>query len=269
MRFPFSVMNTADAAVSDAPVAEAPAAIVAEAVIENAQEPVEVVEPEAKPEPPAKKPWFLDRIAEESAKARAAQDKLDAAERRAKAAEELAERLQAGKEATYKPQAPDNRSYTQADIRAEAERLKFHEDTVEVRNAGMAKYGAAFLDTLSTLGAVGATNNDEFVQDVLAVNKADAHVLLDLIAKDPEKAVALASMTSRQRIAELTRMTVQNTTTETKAAPAPKTVSKAPAPAPKVEPSASKVSDWRTDEATDADFDRGFEEMMKRRSNRR
>lgn len=49
----------------------------------------------------------------------------------------------------------------------------------------------------------------------------------------------------------------------------PRMTSKAPAPAPIVTPSTTTVKDWRTDDASDEEFDAGFKEMMERRSARR
>jgi len=203
----------------------------------------------------AKKPWYLDRISQESGKAQQAQARADAAERRAAEAEALATRLQANGDAA-KPvadgQQPRATQDNDAAVLAKAEQLRFFEDTVEVKNRGLSEYGAAFTDTLNVLNAVGAASND-FVADVMAVNKAEAHKIFKQIADNPEKAVMLASMSSRQRIAELTRMTIAAQTKEpdpaaaeaAKAAAAAAAtgvpaarVSKAPAPAPRIDPNA-------------------------------
>jgi hypothetical protein len=228
------------------------------------------------PEPataPGKSPWYLSRIAEEAAARRQADERAAASERRASEAEALAQRLSKGvtdpvpaREAT----PTDNR---QAEIRAEAERQRFYEDTVEVRNRGIAQYGASFGETLNILGAVGATN-DDFIKDVFAVDKADAHGLLKRIAADPEKAASLAQLNSRQRIAELTRMSLTDAPKSDPApaatpAPATRGVSKAPAPAPRIEPTATKSADWWNDETSDADFSKGFDANLKARMARR
>ena len=233
-------------------------------------------------DPPAaatgKKPWYLDRISGESARAREAEAKAAEAIRRAEAAEAMATRLQQGKETAteIRPAADAAPVATPAVIREAAEKLRFYEDTVEVKNRGIAKYGAAFTDTLTLLNAVGATT-DDFVADVLAVNKAEAHDIFKQIADNPEKAVSLASMNSRQRIAELTRMAIAAPKTEptaggqpTKAAPAPAArVSKAPEPAPKIEPSSTESIDGYSDKASDAAFTEKFNARMKERSLRR
>lgn len=250
---------------------EQPAAIAPEAAPEPETQP----EPAAKHGNAGKTPWYMERISQESARAREALERVAAAERRAQEAEELARRLHANKGPDGLPeprQEPRNDEERRAEIQREAQNQRFYEDTLEIKNKGYAEFGQQFGDTLSVLNALGATNN-EFISDVMAIDKAKAHDLLAKIAKDPERAVSLTQMTSRQRIAELTRMTMADAKStpaqEEKTPPAPKTTSKAPAPAPAVQPSASKVVDWRADDASDADFSRGFDEMMAKRNARR
>jgi hypothetical protein len=238
------------------------------------------IEPKAGPSlepipPPAGKPWYLERISQESARAEAVAAKLATAERRAAEAEALAERLRAGNDSPTRQEPPSTRQEPdrQAEIRREAAAMRLAEDSMEVRNRGIAEYGASFVESLGILQAVGAVT-DDFVSDVLAVDKSNAHKIFDTIAKDPERAATLAAMSSRQRIAELTRMSVAQTTPKadpepTQAATLPKFTSKAPAPPPRIEPTASQVVDWRSDKASDDEFTRGFEEMMKKRTARR
>src|SRR6185312_11344868 len=130
-----------------------------------------------------------------------------------------------------------------------------------------AQFGPAFQGALTILNAANVVNNDEFVADLIAVDRANAHVMLERLAKEPERAAALASLSSRQRIAELTRMSLQPPAKDEK--PAPPGVSKAPAPPPYVAPSSSHARNWRGDDASDDEFDRGFRDMMKGRSRRR
>lgn len=244
---------------------------IVEPVADGGEPPAPELAPQPDRTPPA---WALSRISEESARARAAEERAAEATRRANAAEELAQRLQAGQQQPPAPPAPaqDDRA---AEIQRAAAQQRLVEDSTDVLNQGNAQFGAEFGTTLRILRSVGATTNDEFVSDVLAVDKANAHVLLHTIARDPEKALSLAQMNSRQRIAELTRMSMATAAAPAETTPAPaakapavpvKQVSKAPAPAPAVTPSASKVVDWRTDEASDAEFDAGFNEMLKKRS---
>lgn len=237
---------------------------------------------EAPPEPDAahdgnggKKPWFLSRIAEESAQKQQALDRAAAFEKRALEAEALAQRL-ANKEpvrtdpGALRAPAEDR----QAEIRQEAARQRLYEDSLEVKTRGISQYGAAFTETLSILNAVGATS-DDFISDVLAAaDKTTAHVLLDKIAKDPDKALSLAQMNSRQRTAELVRMSVAATPKAEPAEPAkapaaaapPKQVSKAPAPAPKIDAGATKVKSDYGDEMSDDEFTALFNERRKARA---
>lgn len=216
-----------------------------------------------------KSPWFLKRIADEAERARVA-------EQRATDAEALAARLQAGTNppAGDPPRAPAAPSgdFNTA-VQREAQRQRMAEDSTAVRDAGVKEFGADFSQTLSILTAVGATS-DDMVLDLLAVDKPNAHKILANLAKDPEKAASLVGMDSRRRIAELTRMADALAPKIDPAAPAKpaapgKQISKTPAPPPPVDPSASKVTDWRADEASDDEFDRGFKDMMAKRSARR
>jgi hypothetical protein len=123
------------------------------------------------------------------------------------------------------------------------------------------------MESLSVLQAVGAIT-DDFVSDVLAVDKFNAHKLFDSIAKDPEKAAALAGMSSRQRIAEITRMSLGSQKTETSPAPAAtpaKTVSKAPAPATRVVTAAATTLPKYSDKISDEEFTAQFNARMKER----
>lgn len=236
-------------------------------------------EPEPAPEPAPHgnkggTPWFTKRISELSHRA-------SSAEERARIAEEALQRAQQGATPPSDPaaarttqQQPQN---FETAVRSEAERLRLYEDTVAVKNAGLAVY-PDFNNSLNLLTAVGATE-DDFVKDVLAVDRANAHAIFHKLAQDPEKAAALAGMSSRARIAELTRMTMPAAAApavepakpapKAAAAPAPKQVSKAPPPAPPVEPSAVKVVDWRADGSSEEDFQRGWEESMRQRNTAR
>lgn len=256
-----------------------------EPVVDVAAEPVvetPVPEPEPQPEPvvtehgnKGKQPWFLGRISEETSKRTAAEERATAAERRAAEAEALAQRMQRGDQqppiAPAQPQViPPQDLDRLVDQRANEKR--FFEETSAVKNAGLQKFGAQFENDLNILTAVGATSN-EMVADILAVDKSNAHVLLNQLANDPEKAAVLAKMDTRTRIAELTRLTMASAQPVpiAPAAPkaAPKGVSRAPAPPPPVEPSASKVVDWRSDDVSDQDFSRGWEENAAKRAKRR
>ena len=245
-----------------------------EAIVEEPA--VEVVEAPPSKEVPA---WALTRISKEANERRAAEERATAAERRANEAEALAARLAAtapkGDAAPLPPARTESDSDRQAAIRAEAQNQRFYEDTVEVRNRGMAANGQAFTEALNVLGALGFTSSNEAVADVIAAaGKDNAHQMLIDLAKDPEKAVALTNMTPRQRIAELTRMSIakpveQAASAVAAAVAAPKTVSKAPAPAPAVQTSATKVKDAYSDDMDDDEFTACWKERMEKRSARR
>jgi hypothetical protein len=133
------------------------------------------------------------------------------------------------------------------------------EESTTIRDAGYREFGQSFGQNLAVLNAAGAVS-DDMVLDLIAVDKANAHKILAALAQDPERATALATMDSRRRTAELTRisMAANAPTTPAPKAPATKQVSKAPAPPPPVEPSSTKTIPWYSDEASDADFDKGF-----------
>ena len=141
-----------------------------------------------------------------------------------------------------------------------------------VRNAGENEF-KDFGETLGILNAIGATN-DDFVSDLLAVDKAGAHKILDKLAKDPEKAASLVGMDSRRRIAELTRM-ADAPKTEVKPAaevvPKPAAISRAPAPKPALSPlAAGPEVDPTTPEGnekmSDAQFEKWYKDKYQRRA---
>lgn len=225
--------------------------------------------PDSQPEPPkehgnkGKSPWFLERIAQESARARAAEE----------AAADLRERLaraetNPGNPPSPAPQPPQRGTPDfNAAVQAEASRQRLYADTVDVKAAGIRQFGSTFNEALNTLNAVGATS-DDFVSDIMAVDKANAHVLLTKLAADPDQASVLVGMNSKQRIAELTRLSMAATTPPADPAPkppAPKTVSRAPAPPPPVQASAKTVKDWRNAD-DDEEWNKGFDENQKARS---
>ena len=247
-------------------------------------EPVEPVAAEPVPEPVAPRITIPDSVIGELTGLRSAKRDLEAENarirREAADARALAERLQRGNGpadpaiAPAPTPAPSQDQY-QADVNRAAEMQRVMEDTVAIRNAGMIKF-PDFQQTLNTLTALGVTSNLDIVMDILAVDRANAHVILDSLAKDPEKAASIAQMTPRSRIAELTRMTTVTTAAPAPkavaqpAAPAPKTVSRAPAPAPAVEPSGSKPAPhWLSDENSEEQVTAGFNEMLKKRASLR
>ncbi len=261
--------QTVDPAVQAAENASVAAAASTETPV---VEPI-VEQPPAPAAAPQKSPWYLQRIAEESAKRQQEATRAADLERRLADAEALAARLQTAREGNAGDRqpiqpAPQNDAQHRAEIQQEATRQRFYEDTVEVRSRGLSQFGGSFNETLGILSAVGATS-DDFVADVIAFDKQNAHTILDQIAKDPEKAAALAQMTSRQRIAEIARMTIKPAESALAAAPAPRQVSRAPAPPPPVQTNAKKVLTDYSDEMSDEEFTALFNERAKMRSARR
>ena len=243
--------------------------VVIEPVVEAVVEPVAdpVVEPEAPKPPPPK--WMLDRISEETRKRQAAEQATETERKGRTDAEALAARLQQGTNA--QPAARQEPQVDMALVNQVANQQRMAEARQQIIRDGYAAFGGAkFDEAANILGAVGCVN-DEFIADVLAVDRTNAHKTLAALAAEPETAARLANLDSRSRIAELTRITMA------KAAPVvepivkvvPKVVSKAPAPAPIVEPSASKTVDGYADDATDEQFTKQFNARMKERTARR
>lgn len=225
-----------------------PAAEVVETPVEPVVEPVETTQDQ---EDKRKNPWFLKRISAEAEARRLA-------EQRATDAEAMLERLQAGKEPD--PATPPQDIDRLVNSRAAA--LRLADDRNALVQAGQTKFGASEFNQAAEIAAACGCVSDDFVADVLAVDRSKAHEIYMKLAEEPERAAQIAQMDSRRRIAELTRMTM---TINAPAAPAPKApaapakqVSRAPAPPPPVEPSATKTVPWYSDEASDADFDKGF-----------
>lgn len=222
---------------------------------------------EVKVEPEVKRPWYLDRIAEEAGKKRAAEARAEAAEREAKSAKELADRLQdPDKTKTTNTKIEPTKDFNTA-VKEEADRLRFADETVIIRDAGRSEF-KDFNDALRVLTAVNATN-DEFIMDVMAVDKANAHKILHKLAQNPERASQLVDMTSRQRIAELTRMSMTETKPATTVTTEVKTekVSQAPKPRPTIEAVSEETSDPLRDyegKSTDEEFSAAWDAKYKK-----
>lgn len=212
-----------------APVVEAP-----EAPVLEAEEPVleEPTEPEPKPHHmKGKTPWYMERISAETAKRQQVEEQL-AQERREKAeARAMLDRLQGGdKEA---PKARTEEPDIDALVDARAEQKLFNADCNAVAEKGALKIDG-FNGKLDILRSIGALN-DEFLKDIFAVDKDNAHLILDSLANEPERANLMIRMDSRKRISELTRIS-DKMTEPVKPAPVVRSgVSKVPAPKPVVD----------------------------------
>lgn len=222
-----------------------------------ADEVIAEVVPEPEPEPAPKEhgnkgktPWYMDRINEETNKRQQIEQQLVQERRERLEAQAIAERLQGGEKApaakTSEPQDID------AMIEARAEQKLFNNDCNAVAEKGQSKI-VGFSDKLGLLRSIGVVN-DEFLKDIFAVDKENAHEILDSLSQDPEKASLMVKMDSRRRISELTRMTMaQVEKPAVAAAPKPAAVSKVPAPKPIVDAS-NGVADKAEDEMTDAEW---------------
>lgn len=225
---------------------------------------------------PAGQPWYMKRLSEESAKVAREREAREAAERRATDAEALAQRLQETPPdpAAPRPQSPQarqqpNQDEFQAAVRRQAQQDRLAEDSMEVLRSGSTQF-KDFGQTREILNAVGALN-DDFVADLLAVDKANAHVLLDQLAKDPEKAVSLTQMDGRRRIAELTRMSTAlapKPIVPAVPAPAPAPVSRAPKPAPALAPVGGDddAADLYNEKLSDDEWSRLWDDKHKKRA---
>lgn len=251
-------------------VTDAPAPVVEDAAPEAVEPVVEAPEPAPVEDHgnKGKQPWYMKRIHEETNAKQAERTAREAAEERARNLEEMLSRLQdptKAAPAAARTEAPQVEFQTA--VQREVARQRMHEDTTAVLNAGTSTF-SDFRDTLNLLTTLGVVSNDDFVLDVLAVDKVNAHVLLDKLAKDPERATALAGMDSRRRIAELVRindMAPAKPADPAPAKPAPAApVSRAPVPKPALAPAAAAASqrDPFSDEVSDADFSAAWEKKF-------
>ncbi len=244
-------------------------------------EPVVEATPEPEPTPPPNKPVMVPVavVADLREKKRGLESTLEQRDKELAEARAMLERMQRGDkpgepQQTYAPpRAVPQQQQPTDDVERAAAALVVNRDIARVNDTGMRAYAGQWNDTVSALTAFGV-NTPDFLVDVIEIDPANAHKIMHDIAQDGERAVALANMSKARRIAEIAKMTMSAEPVRApdgKFAPKelPKQVSKAPAPPPPVTPSASKEIDWRTDDASDEDFSRGFDEMMKKRSNRR
>jgi hypothetical protein len=214
-------------------------------------------------------------------KNRDAEAALDEHRRQLSDARELLARLQrnpsdAATAPSVQPTPPPLQQPDAGDIDRRASELLFQRDAAHISETAFKSYGQDWVNSLGLLNSLGL-NSGDFVGSVMEIVGPDkTHEVMHAIAQDPEKAASLAGMSPARRIAEITRTAEKMTAKPAAAETAPKapvaparTVSRAPNPAPPLEPSASKVVDWRSDAASDADFDRGFQEMLAKRNARR
>lgn len=274
-----------DEPVLEAEIAETP-------ITEVASEPVAEVQPEPEPEvvePPApepikpeqhgnsgKSPWFQRTIAELRQEKREEKTAREAAEQRAADLQAILERMQGGEksEPAKTAAAPTKNVDFQTAVRAQVAHDRLVEESSSVRDAGLSEFKdfGASLEILGPERGIGLTT-DEFVAELLAVDKDGAHKILDKLAKDPEKAASMVNMDSRRRIVELTRM-ADGLKTEPKpvVAEVPKApaISKAPAPKPAISPlSAAPEVDPTSPEGNEKMSDAQWEKWYKNKYQKR
>ena len=270
-----------DTTTAEAPAAENPAAPAVPNLIEPAvtETPAVPAEEAAVEEKPAKKhDPVVDAFARERGRRRELEAALQTAQREAQAAKELAQRLSRGE----KHGRPARRLYDDpqrqqqqldAEINRRAAFQVFLRDVAQVRSRGVREFGEDFNASIARLKEYGADDND-FVHQVITVDPDNAHAVLHSLAQDPGKAYSLVEMSPVQRIAEITRMSINHQKTPAKTeekatAPAAKTVSAAPRPAPAISTTTKQDIVWYSDKASDKEYDKGFFEMLKNRRARR
>ena len=268
LRLPRPVFDTPDPAPQPDPTPPTPVA---------ADPPAADPAPEPTPAPTGEPPkWALQRIQEEASARRAAEARAAAAEAM------LARANPAAPASAPQPPQPQNPQPLPAAVHAQAEQIVLDQAREDIMNAGSAEFGAARMNEIASIArACNATGND-FIADLVALNRGEAHKTLALLAKEPAELTRLANMNSRQRIAELAKMSVRNAAPAPApapaadpapakpAAPAPKGISKAPPPAPPIAPTGTReVTDWRSDDASEDEFTKGFNETFAKRMARR
>lgn len=261
-----NVFRSPDDPAIDPPAGDPPIEPIAPAAPETAA----AGDPPAAPEPPKapeNKPpgWWLGRLAEES---EAKRQERERAETLSRENADLRARLEAGGNPpapapAQRQPAPGNEEFQRAvDVAADAKLMR--DASMEVLQNGSGKF-QDFEQTRMTLGALGALN-DDFVADLIGADKANAHIILDHLAKNGEKAVSLVRMPTRQRIAEFVRMSAALAPASSALAPKPPApaASKAPKPAPALAPVGDGggddplVSDAGSDDDFSAAWDRKY-----------
>lgn len=222
---------------------------------------IEVHEPEA--EAPVEKvhgnkgkiPWQTHRINEETNKRRLLEEEL--AQTRRERAEALALLERQGGEKPAAKQGSPSDADIEARVEALASRKLFDADCGVVAQAWENEAKGDFKPRLDSLKEIGVLNeqNSDFLLDIFAVDKTNAHKILDSLAQNPDLAFDMTKMDSRRRIAALTRMTMTEKPAAAPAAPKPAAVSKVPAPKPVVHAS-SGVDEIDEEKMTDEEWSR-------------
>lgn len=271
-----------DAPSEPEPIDPAVAAVATDVVVEPADPPEDPADPAPQPEHgnKGKPPWFMDRISDLSHRARQAEEERAALRRQLDAANEILARQQRGEgnDTTVPSRAQPEHGTDQfrAEVQREAAIQRLNEDSVSVRNAGVAQF-PDFQDSINLLTKLEVTTDPEVLLDLLAADKTHAHIIIDALAKDPERAMAVAKLDSRRRVSEFTRMATAAVAAASQPKVEPKAPpvrgSRAPAPPPQVDPVATKVVDFKSsdgDKMSDEEWSKQWDgEYTTPRSSRR
>lgn len=182
-------------------------------------------------------------------------------------ANELIRRLQGGQGTQQHTEVHQNAAPDQ-DVEQRAVQLNFQRDARRVSEAGMATYGQEIWDGACRLMDGLGLNSPEFVFTCMEVAGTDrTHELFGAIAEDPERAARIAGMTPVRRLVEISRIAEQMTSKPqgSQARPPARTVSRAPDPAPRVNTGTRTAKDWRSDDTSDEEFSKRWEEHMRSR----
>jgi hypothetical protein len=158
--------------------------------------------------------WAMDEITAQRAARRAAEEAAAAKDREIENLRQLAERAgtPGAKEGIAAPGTPQRTQYGSKEefdraVEVAATQREFAKSTQDIFDAGIKDF-QDFQESLNIMTAVGATS-DEFAADLVAVDKANAHKIIHELAQTPELSKRLAAMSSRQRVAELTKMSLK------------------------------------------------------------
>ena len=210
--------------------------------------------------------WAMDEITTQRAARRAAEETAAAKDREIENLRQMVERSAkdgAGTAADTATAAPSRSQFANKEefdraVEAAAQQREFARSTQDVFDAGIKDF-EDFQESLNIMTAVGATS-DDFAADLVAVDKANAHKIIHELAQTPELSKRLVAMSSRQRVAELTKMSMK--LSETAAKTGVRQVSRAAAPLRALEGSAgtdeNDFSDNVPDDVWSSRFDKKF-----------
>jgi hypothetical protein len=212
-----------------------------------------------------KTPWYMQRLSEEANRRQQVETQLEQERREKNEARALLERLQGdGKDGA--PRTRVEEPDIDALIDARADLKLFNADCNSVAERGSREIDG-FNEKLGLLRSVGVIS-DDFLKDIFAVDKADAHKILDRLAQEPERANMMVKMDSRKRIAELTRMQMTEATKPAPTVAAKPAISRVPPPKPVLDAVAddSGSADLNNDKLDDQTWSKLWDKKYKKRA---